>query len=79
MNLKHHFKHVSSSPKHLYFIWWGEGVGRISNTCGVQTRTHMNYLIATMYFNWSYLAIATATIFLVSRKKVNPLSSVLYL
>ena len=39
-------------------------MGRISTTCDdVKTRTHMNYLIATMYFNWSYLAIATAIIF----------------
>ena len=39
-------------------------MGRISTTCdGVQTRTHMNYLIATVYFNRSYLAIATAIIF----------------
>ena len=48
----------------LYLVAGGEVVGRISTTCeGVQTRTHMNCLIAKMYFNWSYLAIATAIIF----------------
>ena len=39
-------------------------MGRIGTTCdGVKTRIHMSYLISTMYFNWCYLAIATAIMF----------------